>query len=81
MRSIKICDHKRGENMTSAATTALNDMRIVVIPAKTKEEIKKAAKCLQVAAYCRVSTDDKEQKTSTPKSLKKQKIYGIIFTR
>ncbi|MBD5117026.1 MAG: recombinase family protein [Ruminococcaceae bacterium] len=39
-------------------------MRIVVIPAKTKEEIKKSEKCLQVAAYCRVSTDDKEQKTS-----------------
>lgn len=39
-------------------------MRIVMIPAKAPEEIKKAAKCLRVAAYCRVSTDDKEQKTS-----------------
>ena len=39
-------------------------MKIVVIPAKSQEEIKKAAKCLKVAAYCRVSTDDKEQKTS-----------------
>jgi len=39
-------------------------MRIVMIPAKAQEEIKKAAKCLRVAAYCRVSTDDKEQKTS-----------------
>ena len=46
------------------ATTTQNDMRIIVIPAKTKEEIKKSEKCLQVAAYCRVSTDDKEQKTS-----------------
>ena len=50
--------------MTSTAITAQNDMRIVVIPAKTQEEIKKSEKCLQVAAYCRVSTDDKEQKTS-----------------
>lgn len=39
-------------------------MRIVMIPARTQEEIKKSAKCLKVAAYCRVSTDDKEQKTS-----------------
>ena len=46
------------------ATTTQNDMRIIVIPAKTKEEIKKSEKCFQVAAYCRVSTDDKEQKTS-----------------
>lgn len=50
--------------MIAAATTAQNDMRIVVIPAKPREEIKQAAKCLKVAAYCRVSTDDKEQKTS-----------------
>ena len=50
--------------MTSTAITAQNDMRIVVIPAKPREEIKKSEKCLQVAAYCRVSTDDKEQKTS-----------------
>ncbi len=64
MRSTKICGNKRGENMTSTAITTQNDMRIVVIPAKTKEEIKKSEKCLQVAAYCRVSTDDKEQKTS-----------------
>ena len=54
----------RGENMIATATTAKNDMRIVVIPAKHREEIKKSEKCLQVAAYCRVSTDDKEQKTS-----------------
>ena len=64
MRSTKICGNKRGENMTSTAITAQNDMRIVVIPAKPREEIKKSEKCLQVAAYCRVSTDDKEQKTS-----------------
>lgn len=66
MRSTKICGNKRGENMiaTATATTTQNDMRIVVIPAKPREEIKKSEKCLQVAAYCRVSTDDKEQKTS-----------------
>lgn len=46
------------------AITAPSEMKIVVIPAKSQEEIKKAAKCLKVAAYCRVSTDDKEQKTS-----------------
>jgi len=45
-------------------TATAPNMRIVMIPAKTQEEIKKAAKCLKVAAYCRVSTDDKEQKTS-----------------
>lgn len=39
-------------------------MRVVVIPAKSCEENKQAAKCLRVAAYCRVSTDDEEQKTS-----------------
>ena len=54
----------RGENMIATATTAKNDMRIVVIPAKSREEIKQAAKCLKVAAYCRVSTDEEEQKTS-----------------
>ncbi len=64
MRSTKICSNKRGENMIATATTTQNDMRIVVIPAKPREEIKKSEKCLQVAAYCRVSTDDKEQKTS-----------------
>lgn len=50
--------------MTGTAITAPSNMRIVMIPAKAPEEIKKAAKCLRVAAYCRVSTDDKEQKTS-----------------
>lgn len=50
--------------MMTASTNTQDDMRIVIIPAKYKEEIKKAAKCLKVAAYCRVSTDDKEQKTS-----------------
>ena len=48
--------------MTEALTQ--DNLRIVMIPAKTQEEIKKAAKRLKVAAYCRVSTDDKEQKTS-----------------
>ena len=50
--------------MIGTAITAPSNMRIVMIPAKAPEEIKKAAKCLRVAAYCRVSTDDKEQKTS-----------------
>lgn len=50
--------------MIGTALTAPSNMRIVMIPAKAPEEIKKAAKCLKVAAYCRVSTDDKEQKTS-----------------
>lgn len=43
---------------------AQGKMRVVVIPAKSCEENKQAAKCLSVAAYCRVSTDDEEQKTS-----------------
>ena len=50
--------------MIATATTVKNDMRIVVIPAKSREEIKQATKCLKVAAYCRVSTDEEEQKTS-----------------
>ncbi len=50
--------------MTGTAIAFPNEMKIVMIPAKSQEEIKKAAKCLKVAAYCRVSTDDKEQKTS-----------------
>lgn len=45
-------------------TLAPSDMRIVVIPAKPREEIRKASKLLRAAAYCRVSTDDEEQKTS-----------------
>ena len=45
-------------------TLAQSEMRVVVIPAKTCGENKQAAKCLRVAAYCRVSTDDEEQKTS-----------------
>ncbi len=45
-------------------TITPSDMRIVVIPAKPREEIRQMSKLLKVAAYCRVSTDDKEQKTS-----------------
>lgn len=45
-------------------TITPSDMRIVVIPAKPREEIRQTSKLLKVAAYCRVSTDDKEQKTS-----------------
>ena len=62
MRSIEICDNKCGEKMMQ--TLAQSEMRVVVIPAKSCEENKQAAKCLRVAAYCRVSTDDEEQKTS-----------------
>ena len=44
-------------------TIAENDMRVVVIPAKSSEEIQRITK-LKVAAYCRVSTDEEEQETS-----------------
>ena len=44
-------------------TTAQNDMRIVVIPAKSREEIQRTTR-LKVAAYCRVSTDEEEQENS-----------------
>lgn len=44
-------------------TLAQNDMRVVIIPAKSQEEIKQT-KRLRVAAYCRVSTDEKEQVNS-----------------
>ena len=43
--------------------TADQDMRIVVIPAKSREKIQKS-KRLKVAAYCRVSTDQEEQESS-----------------
>ena len=42
---------------------AQSDMRIVVIPAKSRDEIKRSAR-LKEAAYCRVSTDQEEQKSS-----------------
>lgn len=45
-------------------TLTPSGMRIVMIPAKPREEIRKASKLLRAAAYCRVSTDDEEQKTS-----------------
>lgn len=44
-------------------TMIQNDMRIVVIPAKSRDEIKRMTK-LKVAAYCRVSTDQEEQESS-----------------
>lgn len=43
------------------AVIAPNDMQVVVIPPKSREEIKQSSKRLKVAAYCRVSTDEKEQ--------------------
>lgn len=45
-------------------TTAQNDMRIVVIPPKSREEIRQSERRLRVAAYCRVSTDQEEQESS-----------------
>ncbi len=44
--------------------TAKNDMRIVVIPPKSREEIQQSERRLRVAAYCRVSTDQEEQECS-----------------
>lgn len=61
MRSDEIHDDQRGEKMIAVAQ---NDMRIVVIPAKSREEIRQTSKLLKVAAYCRVSTDEEEQKNS-----------------
>ena len=46
------------------ATATQNNMRIVVIPAKSREEIRQAERLLRVAAYCRVSTDQEEQESS-----------------
>ena len=43
--------------------TAQDDMRIVVIPAKAREETQRTSR-LKVAAYCRVSTDQEEQESS-----------------
>lgn len=45
------------------ATATQNDMRIVVIPAKSRDEIQQTRR-LKVAAYCRVSTDQEEQESS-----------------
>ncbi len=45
-------------------TLTQNGMRIVMIPAKPREEIRQTSKLMRAAAYCRVSTDDEEQKTS-----------------
>ena len=44
-------------------TIAQNNMRIVVIPAKAQNEIRRTTR-LKVAAYCRVSTDQEEQESS-----------------
>ena len=46
------------------ATATQNNMRIVVIPAKSREEIRQSERRLRVAAYCRVSTDQEEQESS-----------------
>ena len=59
MCSIKIHGNKRGKTTMTELLTQ-NDMRVVIIPAKSQEEIKHS-KRLRVAAYCRVSTDEDEQ--------------------
>ena len=41
-------------------------MRLVMIPAKAQEEIKRAAKCLRVAAYCRVRRNDVMENQKKP---------------
>ncbi len=46
------------------ATAIQNNMRIVVIPAKSREETGQMERRLKVAAYCRVSTDQEEQESS-----------------
>lgn len=61
MRSAEIYGNQRGENVIG--TTAQNDMRIVVIPAKSRDEIQRTTR-LNVAAYCRVSTDQEEEENS-----------------
>ncbi len=61
MRSTQILGDKGCDSMTE--TTAPNDMRIVVIPAKSRKEIQQTMR-LKVAAYCRVSTDQEEQESS-----------------
>ncbi len=50
--------------MIGTAITAPSNMRIVVIPAKSREEIRQSERRLRVAAYCRVSTDQDEQESS-----------------
>ncbi len=55
MRPTKIFSDKGSDKM--------NEQKIVVIPAKSREEIQQT-KRLKVAAYCRVSTDEEEQETS-----------------
>ena len=44
-------------------TLTPSGMRIVMIPAKSREEIQRTTR-LKVAAYCRVSTDQEEQESS-----------------
>ena len=61
MRSTEIFRNKGSDKMNE--TVELNEQKIVVIPAKSSEEIQRT-KRLKVAAYCRVSTDEEEQETS-----------------
>ena len=50
--------------MIGTALTAQSNMRIVIIPAKSREETGQTERRLKVAAYCRVSTDQEEQESS-----------------
>ncbi len=45
-------------------TLTQSGMRIVMIPAKSREETGQTERRLRVAAYCRVSTDQEEQESS-----------------
>ncbi|MCM1166888.1 MAG: recombinase family protein [Lachnospiraceae bacterium] len=44
-------------------TAIQSDMRVVMIPAKSRDEIQRTTR-LKVAVYCRVSTDQEEQESS-----------------
>ncbi|MCM1276244.1 MAG: recombinase family protein [Lachnospiraceae bacterium] len=44
-------------------TAIQSDMRVVMIPAKSRDKIQRTTR-LKVAAYCRVSTDQEEQESS-----------------
>ena len=44
-------------------TDLKKDMRIVVIPPRSRDEIRSTTR-LKVAAYCRVSTNQEEQESS-----------------
>ena len=61
MRSTEIFRDKGSGKMNE--TAAFYEQKIVVIPAKSRNEIHRTTR-LRVAAYCRVSTDQEEQESS-----------------